>query len=210
EAFAAMYADESETVDHTTGATLDRQGALSLLALLKADNPTLVREMLATLGDSLALWRQRMSASGFAGGTFDVGPYEREELILCDVNAQGRHRRSEIFGPNHLGDAVVRLYERYAELLPDGPARARAAAIARSVTLLRRPFDLDRYAEALAAGIESVDHRILGTWSARGAEELLRHWRSLLDLVDDLAVRYGHILALQPHPLLLSPTPSPP
>src|SRR5262249_12420112 len=204
EAFAAMYADESETVDHTTAATLDRQGALSLLALLKADNPTLVREMLATLGDSLALWRQRMSASGFAGGTFDVGPYEREELILCDVNAQGRHRRSEIFGPDHLGDAVVRLYERYAELLPDGAARTRATVIARSVASSLRPFDLDRYAEALAPAFELVDHRTLGTWSAHGAEEFLRHWHSWLDLVDDIAVRYDDILALQPDAFLVS------
>src|SRR5262249_8920444 len=107
DAFPAMFADESEVVDHTTGATLDREGALSLRALLKAENPTRAREMLATLGDSLALWRQRMSASGFAGGTFDVGPYEREELILCDVNPQGRHRLSEIFGPDHLGEAIV-------------------------------------------------------------------------------------------------------
>ena len=33
----------------------------------------------------------------------------------------------------HLGDAIVRLYERYAELLPDGPEQARAAATAHSV-----------------------------------------------------------------------------
>src|SRR5262249_58230271 len=76
DAFSAMYADESEVIDHPTGATYGRQGALSLRALLKAENPTLAREMLATLGDSLALWRQRMSARGFAGGPFDGGPYQ--------------------------------------------------------------------------------------------------------------------------------------
>jgi hypothetical protein len=204
EAFAAMYADESETVDHTTGATLDRQGALSLLALLKADDPTLVREMLATLGDSLALWRQRMSASGFAGGTFDVGPYEREELILCDVNAQGRHRRSEVFAADHLGDAIVRLYERHAELLPDGPARRRATGIARSVALTLRPFDLDRYAETIEPAIEVVDHRILGTWSAGGAEEFLRHMRAMFDLAEGITVRYEDVLALEPDAFLAS------
>src|SRR5262249_42335543 len=159
DAFSAMYADDSESVDHTTGATLDRRGILgSFRALLKAGNPTLVREMLATLGDSLALWRERMSASGVAGGAVDVGPHEREDLILCDVDAQGRHRRSEVFAPDHLGDAVVRLYERYAELLPEGPARARAAAIARSVALSRQ-YDADHFdgfARAFAAGIESI------------------------------------------------------
>src|SRR5262249_53677585 len=144
-----------------------------------------------------------MSASGLVGRTFDVGPYEREEIHLIEVDAQGRRRWGEVFAVNHLGDAVARLYERYAELLPNGPARTRAAAIARSVVVMLRPFD-DRYAEALAPGIESVDHRLLGTWSARGAEEVLRHWRSFVDLINDLAVRYGDILAVQPDAFLVS------
>src|SRR5262249_1991121 len=206
DAFLAMYADESETVDHTTGATSGRQGLLgSLRALLKAENSTLVREMLATLGNSLALWRNQMSASGLAGGTFDVGPYEREELVLCYVDAQGRHRRSEIFAPDHLGEAIVRLYERYAELLPDGPARTRAAGIARSVGPTLRPFGVDSYAETLDPAIEVVDHRIRGTWSARGAEEVLRHMRAWFDLAEDSTVRYDDVLALQPDAFVVSP-----
>src|SRR5262249_36980927 len=98
----------------------------------------------------------------------------------------------------HLGNAVARLYERYAEMLPDGPARTRAAAIARSAALA---LQLD--AEALAPGIEVVDHRILGTWSARGAEEVLRHTRALLDLAD-VALRDDDILALRPDAFLVS------
>src|SRR5262249_48170305 len=98
----------------------------------------------------------------------------------------------------HLGNAVARLYERYAEMLPDGPARTRAAAIARSAALA---LQLD--AEALAPGIEVVDHRTLGTWSARGAEEGLRHTRALLDLAD-VALRDDDILALQPDAFLVS------
>src|SRR5262249_38909524 len=162
-------------------------------ALLKAENSTLVREMLATLGNSLALWRNQMSASGFAGGTFDVGPYEREELVLCDVDARGRHRRSEIFGVDHRGNAIVRLYARYAELLPDGPARTRAAAIACSVALSRQ-YDADHFdgfARAFAAGIESIDHRILGTWSAQGDQAVLQNFRSWFDLSNDVTVRYN-------------------
>src|SRR5262249_2847558 len=163
DAFSAMYADESVVIDHPAGATYGRQGALSLRTLLKAENPTLARETLAPLGDSLALWRQRMSASGFAGGRFDVGPYEREELILCDVDTQGRHRRSEIFSPDHLGDAIDRLYERYAELLPEGPARDRATATARSVAL-QYPVDLDRYAASWSPAVELLAHPPLATW----------------------------------------------
>src|SRR5262249_6020296 len=169
----------------------DQRGAsASYRSLMGARDPKCHGEPLATLGDSLALCRMSMSASGLVGRTFDVGPYEREEIHLIEVDVQGRRRWGEVFAVNHLGDAVARLYERYAELLPNGPARTRAAAIARSVVVMLRPFD-DRYAEALAPGIESVDHRLLGTWSARGAEEVLRHWRSFVDLINDLAVRYG-------------------
>src|SRR5262249_53998883 len=101
--------------------------------------------------------------------------------------------------------AIVRLYERYAELLPDGPARVRAAGIARSVALTLRPFAVDRYAETLEPAIKLVDHRILGMWSARGAEEVLRHMRAWFDLAEDSTVRYDDVLALQPGAFLVSP-----
>jgi class 3 adenylate cyclase len=206
DAVRALLADRSETLDHTTGKTWDREGSLrSLRYLLQAENPTLAREMLATLGDSLALWRQRMSASGFVGGRFDVGAYQIEHIEVGEVDARGRHRWGEIFAADHLGDAMVRLYERYAELLPDGPERVRVAGIARSVALTLRSFDLDRYADTLEPAIEVVDHRTLGTWSSRGAEECLRHIRALLDLAEDVTLRDDDILALQPGAFLVSP-----
>ena len=170
-----LFADDVEVVDHTTGATYDRQGALATWrSLLRARDPTYRHEPLATLGDSLALCRQSMSASGFAGRTFDVGAYESEQIVLIEVDAQGRRRRAEVFAADRLGDAVARLYERYAELLPDGPERTRAAATARSVAAMLGPFDLDRYATAFAPDVEFVDHRTVGFGSARGAEALLR------------------------------------
>src|SRR5262249_25109268 len=94
---------------------------------------------------------------------------------------------------------IVRLYERYAELLPEGPGRTRAAATARSVaTLVQYDVDhLDGYARAFAAGVESVDHRVLGTWSAQGAEAVLQNLRSWFDLSDDVTVRSDDILALR-------------
>ncbi|MFI5053853.1 MAG: hypothetical protein ACHQDE_05780, partial [Acidimicrobiia bacterium] len=145
-----------------------------------------------------------VSASGFTGATFDVGPYQREGFVLLEANAQGRQLRGEIFAVDRLGDAIARLYERYAELLSDGPERERAAATARSVAALQRsPFDLDQWATALAPDIESVDHRILGTWSAHGAEAVRLHMRSLLDLVDGFAKRDDNILALRPDAFLV-------
>jgi hypothetical protein len=175
----------------------------SYRSFMSARDPRFHGEPLATLGDSLALCRVSMSA--IVGRTFDVGAYERDELHLIEVDAQGRCRWSEVFASSNLGDAIVRLYERYAELLPDGPARTRAAGIARSVALTLRPYHLDRYAETLEPGIEVVDHRMLGTWSARGAEEFLRHMRAMFDLAEDNTVRYHDVLALQPDAFLVSP-----
>ena len=57
----------------------------------------------------------------------------------------------------------LRLYERYADLLPEGPERTRAGATARSAAALVGSVDLDRYATAFAPAIEVVDHRLLGT-----------------------------------------------
>src|SRR5262249_35711516 len=137
DALPGLYADETEVLDHTTGTTWDHEADLrGLRALLRAETPTYRHEPLATLGDSLALCRVTASASSFAGGTFDVGAYEIETIALDEVDAQGRRRQAEHFAPHHLGDAVVRLYERYAELLPEGPARVSAAATARSVAAL--------------------------------------------------------------------------
>src|SRR5262249_52032650 len=199
DALPPLFADELEVVDHTTGAVFDRDGELSSLrSLLRARDPTLASEPLATLGDSLALFRTSTSGSKFAGGAFDVGAYEMLHIDVIEVDAQGRLRRMEFFPTERLGDAVARLYERYAELLPDGSARARAAATARSVAALPgRPFDLDRYATALAPDVESVDHRTLGTWSARGAEALLQHYRSLLEVAPDVAMGEDDILGLR-------------
>src|SRR5262245_51723416 len=166
-----------------------------------ARDPKFHCEPLATLGDCLALCGRSVSASGTAGRTVDVDHYEKEEVHLVEVDAEGRYRSSEVFATSHLGDAVVRLYERYAQLLPEGPARARAAATVRSVAAMPGPVELDRLAGAYAPAVEVVDHRILGTWSAHGAEELLRHWRSWFDLAD-VTIRFDDILGARPDALL--------
>src|SRR5262249_40362475 len=180
DALPALFADTAEFVEHPTGAVYDREGVLrSLRSLVGARDPAHQHEPLATLGDALALCRVSWSASGLASGRFDIGAYEMERFHVIEVDAQGRRRWGGGFAVGHLGHAIVRLYERYAELLPDGPARARAAATARSVAvMMTRPGE--RRQLPLAPAIEQADHRILGTWSARGTEEFLRHWRSLL------------------------------
>ena len=173
-------------------------------ALLRAQDGTYRHEPLATLGDSLALCRVSTSASGAAGKKFDVGAYEIETIILIEVDAQGRRRWTEVFAADRLGDAVVRLYERYAELLPDGPERDRAAATARSVATLLGPLDLDRWATAFAPRRRvrrSPDRRDWGPCAE--LKQLLRGIRALLELVDDVAYRVDDILDLRSDALLV-------
>src|SRR5262249_13263682 len=93
DAVAAQVADRSEVVDHTTGRTYDREGLLATLRpLVRAQDGTMtIRiEGLATLGESLALGSQTVSASGVRGRTFDVGPYEIEAVMLIEVDGEGR------------------------------------------------------------------------------------------------------------------------
>jgi hypothetical protein len=69
-----------------------------------------------------------------------------------------------------------RTRRRYAEILPEGPARVRAGATARSVASMTGPLDADHDARAFAPDVQGVDHQMLGTWSApeRNGEALVR------------------------------------
>src|SRR5262249_49594609 len=136
---------------------------------------------------------------------FDVAAYETVWVHLHEVDAQGRCRRVEAFAPDRLTDAVVRLYERYAELLPEGVARARAAATARS---LRTIVTLDMHPAAPPHhdDIEFVDHRRLGFESSRGAGKMVRQTRALFDLADDVTNRIDDVLAVRPDIILYRST----
>src|SRR5262249_9394260 len=93
DALSAVLGPGGESLEHTTGSTSDGGGVLrSFRYLLRAQEPTCRHEPLAPLGDSLGLFRQSTSACGFAGGTFDVGAYEKEIISLQEVDAQGRWR----------------------------------------------------------------------------------------------------------------------
>jgi len=95
------------------------------------------------------------------------------------------------------------LYERYAELLPDGPQRERAATTARSATVLLGGFDPDRYRTALAPGVEAVDRRTLGLPSGRGMEAVLRGYQALYELSAGVVTRIDDVLDLRPDALLV-------
>jgi ketosteroid isomerase-like protein len=110
-----------------------------------------------------------------------------------------------MFAADHLRDAIARLYERYAELLPEGPERDRAAARARSAS--GRIFvDVDNLADALAPMIEMTDHRLVGVGTLRGPEAVVRWWRSLVDASEALRFHIDDVLALSDEQLLVRTT----
>ncbi len=197
DAWARLFADRVEYLHHPTGTHFDRDGVVySLRSMLVSENPFRRHEPLATLGDSLALCRVFYSASAFTSRQWDVGAYERSEIDLSEVDAEGRRCWSECFAADQLGDAIARLYERYAEALPTGPERTRAATSARLVAAQLGRFDLDRLTDAVDPAFETVDHRTLGTWSSRGKQAMVEHWRSMLDLVESMKLRVDDIFAL--------------
>src|SRR5262249_49791330 len=154
-------------------------------------------------GDSLALFRQSVSASGVARGNFDIGAYEYERIFVVETDSTGRRSRVEGFHAHRLSDAVARLYAWHADLLPDGPARARAPATARSVVALLDPFNIDRIAGALDPEIEFLDHRPLGFEPTRGAEQHLTRLRTLETVATDVAVGIDDVLSLRSNGLLV-------
>jgi class 3 adenylate cyclase/ketosteroid isomerase-like protein len=201
DAVAALHADDVRAVHHRVGLVLDREELLAWWRLFFGDRgAAFPAEPIAALGDSLLLYSQTW-IGGSADPAFEIGPFEQNSLGLAEVDAEGRATWIEVFGTDHLADAVARLYERHAELLPEGPERERAAAIARSVAAWNALPD-GNFVAAVDPSIEAVDHRNLGTWSVRGVEEWLRHWRAQLDLTD-VAVRDAEVLALEPGAFLV-------
>ncbi|MFI5315625.1 MAG: nuclear transport factor 2 family protein [Myxococcota bacterium] len=199
DAFLPFIRDDLVSVHHPTGTTYDREGAVvRLRAALRAEQLMWVRQPLAALGDSLALCRLVASSIGQSGRHFDVGAARHEMIELIEVDALGRRGRLETFADHHLGDALIRLYERYAELQPEGPARDGAAVFARATRAMFEAPNLERLAQVFAPSIELVDHRSLGTWSARGADAALQHFRSLLELAGDIEMREYDVLAVEP------------
>src|SRR5262249_10918135 len=140
-AFLAVFADGAQTVHHPTRTTYaTHQERRAFEALLGAQELTFEHQAIATLGKSLALCRRNVSGAGVNEAAIgQSGGANADSLVLIEVDAHGQRLCSEFFAAERLGDAIARLYERYADRLPPGPARVRAAARARSVAALLGP-----------------------------------------------------------------------
>ena len=207
-ALAQLFDDSLCVVHHPSGVTYGRREMLATWrSALKAGRLDFRQETLASLGDTLALDRHVTSVEGMTEADFaEVGLAEFDEISLIQADERARFLHVEIFAADRLGEAITRLYQRYAELLPEGSARNRAAAVAQHVATVgptaRDASHLDRLAELVAPDFEGIDHRHLSTWSARGADAYLEHLRALDRVATDLAFRQCDLLALEPAALL--------
>jgi class 3 adenylate cyclase/ketosteroid isomerase-like protein len=211
DAFLGRLAPGSSAVHHPTGAVYEeREAKNAYRAMLAQDNLRFAHDPIAALGERLALCHGHVSfAQGNLGGGLDPGASDMSSIVLLEVDANGLRTHTEFFATDRLADAVVRLYERHAELLPEGPERVRAAATARSFgALFLGPASVERYATALAPDIEHVDHRTLGFGSGRGAERVLRAYASLFDLAQEVSIRVDDVLELRHDALLARGTTS--
>ncbi|MCU0670969.1 MAG: nuclear transport factor 2 family protein, partial [Myxococcota bacterium] len=134
----------------------------------------------------------------------DFGATAVDEISLVETDAAGRWIHVELFAPDRLGDAVVRLYQRNAELLAEGPERERGVATARSVAVVAPGgFDRNRYAAAFRPDVEIVDRRLLGLGAGVGLDMLFRSMTATSEVADQVASRPQDVLALTHDALLL-------
>src|SRR5262249_12186457 len=203
DAIGSLFSASFEGEHHPTGTTADREGLIySFGVLLRARDSTYRLEPLATLGNCLALCRHRWSWSALVGAEFDVGPVETNGFSVLEVDAQGHVRSMESVAADHLGAATVRLYERHAELLPEGPECESAASIARFIAALGR-MDGEGIARALELDVEAGDRRRLGLMpTLRGANAFMHGIRIRDVLAADVTYRIDDILALRPDAIL--------
>jgi len=205
DALTAVNSGQMEVIDHPTGAMY---GAMEVIALhrglWRGTNLKMTQDILATLGDSLALMRRTAAHDGVEANFGSVWPIEVEDVRVFEVDAGNQPKRSEIFAADHLGEAIARLYQRHAELLPDGPERERAAATARSVAVVAPGgFDRARYAEVFRSDVEIVDHKLLGLGTGVGLQTLFRSMAAGKEVGDQVVSRPHDVLALTYDALLL-------
>jgi ketosteroid isomerase-like protein/tetratricopeptide (TPR) repeat protein len=202
-ALEAVLGEAMTAIDHRWHASYGRDGVVETCRRFMQPNDVSFRtDPIATLGEDLSISRQFITAGGSTAGRFDVGEHETEYLSLSEVDRSGVFQRMEFFAADRLGVAVARLYERHAERLPEGSERDRAAATASSVAVWIGPIDADRIATAVAPNVESIDHRTLASWSARGADEFLGYWRLQGDITEGAALRIDAVLAVADNAIL--------
>jgi hypothetical protein len=204
DALVSLFDETLHVVHHPTGATYGRREMLGVWrSAMKAARLEYTSESLASLGDHLALERHVTVTEGLTGDAFeDFGLMELDEIGLVECDDDGCWIHIEVFAPEHLGKAIARLYERYADRMPEGAERDRAMSVAVTFSaFMLYADDYDRLATVLTPDIEGIDHRLMGS-SSQGAEAYLEQVSAWPLVADDIAFVTTDILVLTEDGLL--------
>src|SRR5205085_4220994 len=106
------------------------------------------------------------------------------------------HLHLEVFAVDRLRTAMVRLFELYAESLPEGHERTRIKRMASGMSVFQGALDAERVAACATPAFVMIDHRPLGLWTANSRDEWLEHFRVQNALAADWTLRDIDILAL--------------
>lgn len=208
-ALAGAFDESLHVVHHPTGATYGRREMLATWrSVTKADRFVFRSEILASLGDTLALDRYVLSLEGLSETHLrGFGRSEFDELALIETDERGCWTQVEIFAADQLAAALCRLYERHATRLPEGPARARADGAARALgDMYFRLLEREGLGRPFAADVEWVDHRVAGVGTLRGEAAVLAAIGAFLDLVQDTRWRVDDLLGCTAGALLARST----
>jgi ketosteroid isomerase-like protein len=207
-ALEGLLAEDLQFEHWPTGASYTgREFMATWRGAFKAKHLEFELEVIASLGDFMAVHRHHVTVEGVRDSAMaDFGRAELDEIVVVEADAFGKCRRMDLYAPEKLGDGIVRLYEGYAAGLPQGAARTRSSGIAASMMTYNGAIDLDRVAAVTDPSSSNVDHRVFGTWTMAGADEVLRHYRQQLELAPDFSARSDDVLALAPDAVLLRMT----
>ena len=176
--WTAMLAEDAVTFDHRFQTAHDREAVIATWRMLTdGQDPIVLRETLATLGERHALTRCRWQTAG--------GRHFVEWLRVARVDSQGRLVRFEQFNADDLNEALARLTEMYAEdELP--PERQ---AFWREVDLQIR-----RGAPVWSEDAVVSDHRQVGLGTLHGREAIRSAAKALGDAAGEISFKIDDVL----------------
>ncbi|HXC51516.1 MAG TPA: adenylate/guanylate cyclase domain-containing protein, partial [Candidatus Limnocylindrales bacterium] len=163
QAIETVFRQDVEIIDHPHGRSYGYASMHERIRLMIAESvdSKWSYESLTPLGESLAVCRLCITTTGSSVDTASIGATDVAYVQVVEADNMGRARRVEIFAEDKLGEALVRLYERYAGQQPEGPARASAAQVARSIAAYDGRFDPGRVEKELSTSFRLIDHRSL-------------------------------------------------
>jgi class 3 adenylate cyclase/ketosteroid isomerase-like protein len=167
DALREVLAEESTFVHVPLGVTWDRDGILdSWETFFTADDVDFAMVPIETVGDSLALLRGRRTMSSYE----QWGPSDTEEVVIIEVDSQGKRVRTELYDARDLTRAIARLHE-----LSDRATRTFENAATRAIGAFDRAWaahDWDAIKAAVAPAYRSTEARFAMVVDIHGDEAI--------------------------------------